>query len=71
MKVSPADAAVYLDGAYFARADELARLRGAIPLVLGTHTVEVVRPGYESRKVDVEIAEGKPAELSLDLERNR
>jgi hypothetical protein len=71
VKVTPGDAAVYLDGEYFARADEVSRLRGAIPLALGTHTIEVVRPGYESRKVDVEVSAGRAAEVELQLERGR
>ena len=51
IEASPSDAAVYLDGEFLARADELSRLHGSLPVAIGVHTVEVVRPGYSSESV--------------------
>jgi hypothetical protein len=67
LAVMPPDAAVYLDGEYFARADELARLRGAIPLAVGEHRVDVVRPGYAARSLTVTVDRGATATTTVDL----
>ncbi len=69
LSVSPPDAAVYLDGEFLARADELARLHGALPVALGEHTLEVVRPGYvgDSRRIVVE--DGRPLRIEIGLQR--
>ncbi|HKQ59737.1 MAG TPA: PEGA domain-containing protein [Candidatus Polarisedimenticolaceae bacterium] len=66
--VQPGDAAVYLDGEFLGRADELARLHGAIPVAVGSHRVEVVRPGYRSEQIDVDVPAGEPARVKLELE---
>jgi len=71
LRVAPPDAAVYLDGSFFARADEIARMRGAIPLVVGTHRVEVVRPGYASRSIEITVEDEEPVSVSIELERQR
>ena len=67
LDVEPLDAAVYLDGEFLARASELRRLHGALPVADGVHTVEVVRPGYESRTIEVEVAAGEPARVEIVL----
>jgi hypothetical protein len=66
-RVTPPDAAVYLDGEFLARADELERLHGAIPVAVGEHHVEVVRPGYRSRDVDVVVEEGESPAVEVRL----
>ncbi len=69
LAVSPPDAAVYLDGEFLARADELARLHGALPVAQGEHTLEIVRPGYvgDSRRIVVEV--GQPLRIEVALQR--
>ncbi len=70
IRVAPADAAVYLDGEFLGRGDELARLHGAIPVAAGAHRVEGVRPGFKSREERVIVGDGpQPAEVRIDLER--
>jgi hypothetical protein len=70
IRVAPADAAVYLDGEFLGRGDELARLHGAIPVASGAHRVEVVRPGFKSREERVIVGDGpQPAEVRIDLEK--
>ena len=69
LEVHPADAAVYLDGEFLARADELNRLHGAIPVAQGVHAVEVVRPGYVGQTVNVEVGGDEPAKFRVELDR--
>lgn len=64
---SPPDAAVYLDGEFLARADELARLHGALPVAVGRHVVEVVRPGFEAQRVELQVDGKEPVKVSVDL----
>lgn len=71
IRVNPADAAVYLDGEFLGRGDELARLHGALPVAAGMHRIEVVRPGYVSRTVEVEVTgQGDPTRIELELEKD-
>jgi hypothetical protein len=65
----PADAAVYLDGEFLAEGEELAKLHGAIPVVVGLHRIEVIRPGFEGRLLEIDVPEGEPVRLRLELER--
>jgi len=65
--VSPEDAAVYLDGTFLARGDELASLHGAVPVASGSHLLEVVRPGYETVRREVSVDAGVTAEVRLEL----
>jgi hypothetical protein len=64
---TPKDAAVYLDGEFLAGAGELARLHGALPVAIGRHVVEVVRPGYIAEKSEI-VVEGEGAtKVVIDL----
>jgi hypothetical protein len=68
--VTPSDAAVYLDGEFLGRGDELERLHGAIPVAAGEHRIDVVRPGYRSGAERVTVSDGQPpAVLRVVLER--
>lgn len=67
LSVTPVDAAVYLDGEYFARGDEISRLRGAIPLAVGEHRIEVVRPGFKSKAVLVNVDRAATASTAVEL----
>ena len=68
IQAAPDDSAVYLDGEFLARAAELARMHGALPVAVGEHRVEVVCPGYKSTRRDIVVEEGKPVESVLNLE---
>lgn len=65
--VEPADAAVYLDGEFLANGDELSRLHGAIPVAEGRHSVEVVRPGYEAERQEIEASAAEPVRVRIVL----
>ena len=71
VQVTPGDASVYLDGAFFANGDAMARLHGDIRLDAGTHTVEAVRPGYRTARRTVTLAPEERATVTLELEQDR
>ena len=69
LRVSPSDAAVYLDGKFLGNAGELARLHGGIPVALGRHKIEVVMPGHEPVRRNVDVEGDEPVEIAIDLAR--
>ena len=68
IQAGPPDAVVYLGGQFLGRADELARLHGPIPVKQGKHRVEVVRPGYASRTVVVDVQGTEATMVRVDLQ---
>jgi hypothetical protein len=68
IRATPPDAAVYLDGEFLGRADELSRLHGALAIGLREHLLEIVRPGFlpETRRFTLENEE--PLTITLDLQ---
>ncbi len=70
IRVVPGDAAVYLDGEFLGRGEELARLHGALPVAAGVHRVEIVRPGFHSKTLEVDVPEGGDA-LRIEEELDR
>lgn len=71
LEIAPPDASVYLDGEFFARAEEIARLHGAIPLVSGEHRLEVVRPGFADHEETLTIRPDEATAISVTLTRER
>ncbi len=63
--IRPADASVYVDGAFRGTAREAASLR----LPAGRHRIEIVRPGYRTEEREVEVRAGETTQLEVDLER--
>ncbi len=66
--VQPPDAAVYLDREYLGRAGELAELHGALPVAVGSHILEAVRPGYRQASRRIDVRKGEPSRVQLSLE---
>ena len=72
IRVIPVDAAVYLDGEFLGKGEELGRLHGALPVAAGVHQLEIVRPGFVSRTVEVDVPEGgEGVRIDLELEREQ
>ena len=69
VRVQPTDAVIYLDGEFLARADELARLHGALPVAPGRHVLEVVRPGHAGQRVEVAVESDRSATVEVELQR--
>jgi hypothetical protein len=63
--VKPADAAVYVDGAFRGNAEDVAELE----LPPGKHRVEVVRPGYVTFEKDIALGPGQTVEQRAELAR--
>ena len=63
--VDPDDASVYVDGRFKGTSDEVDELE----LPAGTHSVEVVRPGYRSVDLQVTLQAGKDKSVRVRLEK--
>ena len=66
LDVRPADASVYVDGAFRGTGRELRQLR----LTPGRHQVEVVRPGYRTIAREVDVEGGADTDVTIDLDRS-
>lgn len=69
LQVTPADAAVYIDDRFFGSGDEISRLHGFIRLPPGEHSIQVTRPGYQTRTLPVSMLPGEKQNLDVWLER--
>lgn len=67
LKVFPEEAVVYLDGKFWLTAEEVSRLHSPLQIDEGNHIIEVVCPGYENFKREVEIKTGEFLELNIVL----
>jgi hypothetical protein len=68
VEVAPDDASIYLDGRFVGTGADLGRLRAGLLVDSGTHTLEIVRPGYASERRQVEVAQGDETALRVVLE---
>jgi hypothetical protein len=68
LKVSPANAAVYLDGELVGTGEELGRLARGLAVAAGPHKVEAFAPGRTPRLVDVDVKEGELQQVVIELE---
>lgn len=68
LEVRPEDASIYLDGRFLGTAEELASLHAGLIVDPGEHRLEVVRPGYESDEVELEVAAGEEVTVQVTLE---
>ena len=60
LTIEPADASVYLDGRFLGLASELS---GELWVDPGAHRLEVVRPGFLSRELDLDLEPGEELEV--------
>ena len=68
-RVTPDDAAVYMDDKYLGAADDLeANARGVVAEP-GTHSITVTRPGYKTKTVEVTARAGSPVDVVVELEK--
>jgi hypothetical protein len=65
LEVSPDDASVYVDDAFWGTAREAKRLT----LRSGRHVIEAVRPGFETVRRDVDVVTGETIEMQVELRR--
>jgi hypothetical protein len=68
-KVTPEDAAVYVDDKYLGAGEDLAANPRGVVTDPGTHSITVTRPGYKSKTVDVTVRIGAPVDVVVELEK--
>lgn len=68
LRVTPGNAAVYLDGRLVGTAEELGRLERGLAVSPGRHRIEVAAPGHASRSVDVDVTEGQRQQVVVELD---
>jgi len=69
LRISPADASVYLDGEFFATASQLVNLHGDLRLESGQHRIDVVKPGYKGFGKELLVSPGERQTLTVALEK--
>ena len=68
-KVTPEDAAVYIDDKYLGVGEDLAANPRGVVTAPGTHTITVVRPGYGTKTVNITARIGAPVDVVMELEK--
>jgi hypothetical protein len=68
-RVTPDDAAVYMDDKYLGAADDLAANPRGVVAEPGTHSITVMRPGYKTKTVEVTARAGSPVDVVVELEK--
>jgi hypothetical protein len=65
LAVSPGDASVYVDDEFWGKASETRRM----VLRAGRHTIELVRPGFDVTRREVELAPGDTSDVLVEMQR--
>ncbi len=68
-KVTPEDAAVYVDDRYLGVSEDLGANPRGVVTDPGKHTITVTRPGYKSKTVDINVRIGAPVDVVVELEK--
>ncbi len=68
-KVTPEDAAVYIDDKYLGAGEDLAANPRGVVTDPGTHTITVARPGYKTKTVNITVRIGAPVDVVVELEK--
>ena len=68
-KVTPEDAAVYVDDRYLGAGGDLEANPRGVVTDPGKHSITVTRPGYKSKTVDVHVRIGAPVDVVVELEK--
>lgn len=68
IRVTPLNAAIYIDGTLMGTGQELGRLERGLAVTPGKHVIEVLAPGRASKTVEVELKEGERQQVVIDLD---
>ncbi len=68
-KVTPDDAAIYVDDRYIGTGEDVNGVARGIPTEPGKHTITVVRPGYKSKTIEAESSAGAAIDVVVELEK--
>ena len=69
LKVTPEDAAVYVDDRYVGTGAEVGRTREGFRTEPGKRVITIVRPGYKPRTIEVEPKAGAKVDVVVELEK--
>lgn len=69
LDLRPEDAVAYLDGRFLGSGRELGRLHAPLLIDPGAHVLEVVRPGYDTRRIEFQAESARDVEIEAALER--
>jgi hypothetical protein len=67
LKVTPATAAIYVDGTLVGSGEELSLLQRGLAVTAGRHTVQAVSPAYPAKTVEIELRDSERREIVIDL----
>jgi hypothetical protein len=68
LRVTPDNAAVYLDGELVGTAEELRRLQRGLAVPPGRHQIQVMAPGKAPRELEVEVGPGEQQQVVVELD---
>jgi hypothetical protein len=68
IRITPSNAAVYVDGTLVGTGQELARLERGLAVSSGKHRIEVLAPGHASKGLEVDVKEGERQQIVVELE---
>lgn len=68
LRVSPANAVVFLNGEFVGTAEELRRLERGLAVAAGRHDLEIMAPGKKSRVFRVDIKAGDRQQVVVELD---
>jgi hypothetical protein len=68
LRVSPGNAAVYVDGELVGTGEELSRLERGLAVTPGSHKIEVFAPGKAAKVIEVGVKSGERQQVVVELE---
>lgn len=68
IRVTPDNAAVYLDGELVGTGEELRRLERGLAVPPGKHQIQVMAPGKAARELEVEVGSGERQQVVIELD---
>lgn len=68
LRVTPDNAAVYLDGELVGTAEELRGLQRGLAVPPGRHQIQVMAPGKAARELEVEVGPGEHQQVVVELD---
>ena len=68
LRITPSNAAVYVDGSLVGTGEELGRLERGLAVTPGKHRIEVLAPGRAPKTVEVEVKQGERQQVIVELD---
>ncbi|MCK6685447.1 MAG: PEGA domain-containing protein [Thermoanaerobaculia bacterium] len=69
IKITPPDATAYLDDRFLGSGEGLTENQAPIPVGPGLRTLTVVRPGFRTKTLQVDVRSDEPTEVTVTLEK--